>query len=325
MVTIKKKKVFDNPICLSKKRKAIHSNESLASMNVERPCNQEVNDTVTSYIKKQFDDGIETANNQDKGNSSSVETVSIDIKKILDEFIVASMDTVMLRPDSIDSTCNRTLKHKKIDKEHIIEEKSQEKESVDGALVAPDVEMDEMSIKKSWLRYQRPRLVTIISDMIFYSIIFIVGILILFYIGTNTSLFGYQLYHVIDNSMEPTFRQGSILIVKDVEVNSIKIGDAITFYQNKGTIITREIIAIDEANNTMREYQFHTKQIGGNSSDIEIVLSSNVLGKVKTNIPFLGSIDTFMRKYIEMVLIAFTIILIITSILRYFFGEEKKK
>lgn len=331
MVTIEKKKSFEDQNLVLDKDESIHSNRNYVSIDIRQLLNKEVNtstETITDDVKNLFDDGMQITNSQSEPHSN-VQTVAIDIKKMLGDVKqvvknknVSSSDTTRVESrmvsnyEQLDTTDAIMEVESKADEEAI--------ELVQEPVLTSRSKTSQKPLKKQLQRVSYSRLVTIFSDVTFYIIIVLLGLFALFYIGTNNSLFGYQLYNVIDTSMEPKFQQGSILIVKDVEASSLAIGDAITFYKNEDTIITREIIAINEDNNGIGNYKIQTKEISG-ANDVETALSSNVLGKVMTNIPYLGSVDTFMNSHLEMILITFTVIIIVTSFLRYFFGVDKKK
>jgi signal peptidase len=332
LVTIEKKKSFEDQNLVLDKDGSIHSNRNYVSIDITQLLNKEGNtsaETITVDVKNLFDDGMQITNSQSELHEN-VQTVAIDIKKMLGDVKqvvknkhVSSSDTTVVESEMV-SNHEQQLGTTEAIIEDELKADVETVELVQEPLLTSGKTTSQRPKKKQLQRGSYARLVTIFSDIIFYIIIVLLGLFTLFYIGTNNTLFGYQLYNVIDTSMEPKFQQGSILIVKDVEASSLAIGDAITFYKNKDTIITREIIAINEDKNNTGNYNIQTKEIRG-TNDVETALSSNVLGKVMTDIPYLGSVDTFMNSHIEMILIAFTVIIIVTSVLRYFFGVDKKK
>ena len=331
MVTIEKKRSFEDQNLVLDKDGSVHSNRNYVSIDITQLLNKEVNtsaETITDDVKNLFDDGMQVTNSQSELHDN-VQTVAIDIQKMLGDVkqVVKNKNVSSSATTGVES--GMVSNYEQFDTTDAImeaESKADEEaiELVQEPVLTSSSKTSQVPIKKQLQRGSYSRLVTIFSDVTFYIIIVLLGLFALFYIGTNNSLFGYQLYNVIDTSMEPKFQQGSILIVKDVEASSLAIGDAITFYKNEDTIITREIIAINEDHNDIGNYNIKTKEIRG-TNDVETALSSNVLGKVMTNIPYLGSVDTFMNSHLEIILIAFTIIIIVTSFLRYFFGVNKKK
>lgn len=70
----------------------------------------------------------------------------------------------------------------------------------------------------------------------------------------NKNIFGYRTYVIASNSMYPTLKYGDVVLVKEVDFNSIKKGDVITYYGKEGEvkdkIITHEVIDILTENET---------------------------------------------------------------------------
>lgn len=70
----------------------------------------------------------------------------------------------------------------------------------------------------------------------------------------NKNIFGYRTYVIASNSMYPVLKYGDVVLVKEVDFNSIKKGDVITYYGKEGEvkdkIITHEVIDILTENET---------------------------------------------------------------------------
>ncbi len=91
-------------------------------------------------------------------------------------------------------------------------------------------------------------------------------------------------YAVLSGSMEPTYKVGELIYVKDVEVETIKEGDPITFVLNNDlTIATHRVVEIDKENKA-----FITKGDANNSIDGKPVLYENLIGKPIFHIPYMG-------------------------------------
>ena len=96
----------------------------------------------------------------------------------------------------------------------------------------------------------------------------------------GSRLLGYQCYTVISGSMEPKYMVGDLLYVKGVDVNTIGVGDDITFVLNEDLVVaTHQVVRVDAENQ-----RFYTKglanEIGSNyavrvaSSDSLVQISS---------------------------------------------------
>lgn len=109
------------------------------------------------------------------------------------------------------------------------------------------------------------------------------------------TIFGYSTAVVISGSMEPA------LAVNDMILNhaqdSYAVGDIITF-QSNGSLVTHRIVA-------SAENGFVTKGDANNASDIEPVLSENIVGKVIFKIPYAGSIIAFLKTPLGMTILVF--------------------
>ena len=64
-----------------------------------------------------------------------------------------------------------------------------------------------------------------------------------------TSIFGYTFLSVLSPSMEPLFNEGDIIVIKTIDVDSIKVGDVIAFFDPASTsdsVLTHRVIDIYE-------------------------------------------------------------------------------
>lgn len=104
-------------------------------------------------------------------------------------------------------------------------------------------------------------------------------------------LMGYQCYTVISGSMEPEYSVGDLIYVKEVNVNSIKVGDPITFILNEDLVVaTHRVVEIDAENQ-----HFYTKGDANEIADKDPVHFNNVIGVPKFSIPKLGYVSNFVQ------------------------------
>ena len=70
--------------------------------------------------------------------------------------------------------------------------------------------------------------------------------------GQKISVFGYQVLRVLTSSMEPAIVENTCILIKDVDTDTLKVGDIITFIsedpQIKGFYNTHRIVEIQEEN-----------------------------------------------------------------------------
>jgi signal peptidase len=142
----------------------------------------------------------------------------------------------------------------------------------------------------------------------------------LFLMGSR--LLGYQCYTVLSGSMEPTYHVGSLIYVKTVDVNDIKVGDPITFVLDESLAVgTHRVVRIDKANQ-----RFYTKGDAVKDEDKAPVHFKNVIGVPQFSIPLLGYVSNFVQtspgKYITIVA---GIILVLATFLPDFFKKKPEE
>ena len=132
-------------------------------------------------------------------------------------------------------------------------------------------------------------------------IVAIISIIILTQKVTNNkaSFFGYWIFRVQTGSMIPKYNVGDVILVKENDVDKIKIGDDVTYLgaagSTKGMLITHRVIDIE---NIDGKIAFHTKGIANNLED-PIIYGDQINGVVKTKMYILTLICMLLNnKYI---------------------------
>lgn len=138
----------------------------------------------------------------------------------------------------------------------------------------------------------------------------------------GSRLIGFKCYTVISGSMEPQYSVGDLLYVKKVDVNTIKVGDPITFVLNEDLVVaTHRVIEIDA-----KEQHFYTKGDANEIADNDPVHFNNVIGVPQFSIPLLGYVSDFIQNppgtYIT---IAIGVILIAAVFLPDMLGKKKSE
>lgn len=128
----------------------------------------------------------------------------------------------------------------------------------------------------------------------------------------------FSLYTIVSSSMEPSIKVHDVVFIKKVDVNELSKGDIITFYSSNpffgNTPITHRIENVIKENN---EILFEVKGDANEISDDELVISSNIIGKVYLRLPSLGKLQYFIaskRGLLISILIPAVIILFYDSI-----------
>ena len=107
----------------------------------------------------------------------------------------------------------------------------------------------------------------------------------------GSRLLGYDCYSVISGSMEPTYSVGDLIYVKNVDVNTIKVDDPITFVLNENLVVaTHRVVEIDA-----EKQHFYTKGDANEIRDSAPVHFKNVIGVPQFSIPLLGYVADFIQ------------------------------
>ena len=117
----------------------------------------------------------------------------------------------------------------------------------------------------------------------------LVVIFAVFLMGSR--LIGLQVFHVVSPSMEPTYSEGDLIYVKEVDPDSVKVGDPITFVLNEDLVVaTHRVVAIDRENR-----EFTTKGDANKNEDAAPVHFNNLIGVPVFAIPLLGYISAYIQ------------------------------
>lgn len=139
-------------------------------------------------------------------------------------------------------------------------------------------------------------------------------------------LFGLQVYTVLSGSMEPNYKTGSLIYVKNIESSELEVGDVITFKLSENTTATHRIIEIVSDEENSNDVSFKTKGDANNTPDASLVEADSVIGTPIFTIPYLGYIANFIQNppgmYIAIIL---SVVLILFVFFADTFTDDKKK
>ena len=161
---------------------------------------------------------------------------------------------------------------------------------------------------------------TIIQYILIAILIFVLyNIFLVFGASKNaakaTKIFGYRLFVITSESMEPTFYEGDIIFVK--ETNSYENGDIITYTTNNvDTPTTHRIIEV------YNENSFLTQGDSNSFADPNPISKDNIIGEVVYSIPKIGKGIEVTQKVRYLLLL---VILLLVWRLIYKRKKEKSK
>lgn len=141
---------------------------------------------------------------------------------------------------------------------------------------------------------------SILSKIITVLIIFICIIIVIQKVSNNKESFlGYRIFRVQTGSMIPKYKVGDVILVREKDIDKIKVGDDVTYLGEassvKGMLITHRVIDIEEIDG---QKALHTKGIANNLED-PVVYGNQINGVVQTKLYILSLICMLLNnKYI---------------------------
>lgn len=107
------------------------------------------------------------------------------------------------------------------------------------------------------------------------------------------SILGYKPFIVLSGSMETEIYKGDLVVVKNVDAETLKKNDVIAFRDNEDYVVTHRIVEVINENGKLK---FITKGDNNNTNDFDYVEISDVEGVYKFKIPDLGNVLLFLQK-----------------------------
>ena len=127
---------------------------------------------------------------------------------------------------------------------------------------------------------------------IFTTLLVIVVVALAFLI-IGVRLFGLKTFVVLSPSMEPTFSTGSVVYVKSIAPEDVKVDDVITFYLDDETSATHRVVEVlTDANG---QPCFRTKGDANRIPDTRVVTADQLIGKEIVAIPKLGKLVEYIH------------------------------
>lgn len=105
-------------------------------------------------------------------------------------------------------------------------------------------------------------------------------------------LFGYQIYNVLTQSMEPAMPVGSAIYVKRCDLQALRQGEIITYRLSEATGLVETHRVVE---NDTQAKQLITKGDANALPDVDPVSYERVVGKVVVCIPVLGTVSEMLH------------------------------
>ena len=125
------------------------------------------------------------------------------------------------------------------------------------------------------------KVTTILKMICVIVLLMIIAVLALQRFSNNKiAVGGIRIFNVATESMVPEYEVGDVLLVKEIDANSLKKGDDITYLGEQGSfenrVVTHRIVDIEEIDG---EKVYHTKGIANDVEDPTIT-ADRIYGKV---------------------------------------------
>ena len=178
---------------------------------------------------------------------------------------------------------------------------------------------------KAGMRRKKPW----VSELIFYLAL-LLGVLAVFLFcrgnANQTSLFGYNVFTILTDSMTPDYPVNTLIITRVTDPGLIKAGDDITYVRSDNNIITHRVVEVHENYSNSGMMAFTTKGITNQFTDKQEVYADNVLGLVVWYNYTLGVLIAYIKtRYILVIILTLLIIGFGVAIRAVFSGGEKLK
>jgi len=131
----------------------------------------------------------------------------------------------------------------------------------------------------------------VLEKIIMIVIIFISAIIVTQNVTDNENAFlGFRIFRVQTGSMIPVYNVGDVILVKETEINKIKIDDDVTYWGTtgvmKGKLVTHRVIDIQEEEG---EKVFLTQGVANNTAD-PLVYAEQINGVVQGKLHIITAI-----------------------------------
>ncbi len=103
-------------------------------------------------------------------------------------------------------------------------------------------------------------------------------------------------FYLVERPAADHIEVGDLIFSKKTDTADIKVGDVISFMENK-SVVTHRVIGIKNEDGSRA---FLTKGDANNGEDVDPVAESSVVGVFKTRVPMLGDFIYFLQKPVGM-------------------------
>lgn len=131
----------------------------------------------------------------------------------------------------------------------------------------------------------------------------------------NSSFYGYRLFNVATGSMIPVYNVNDVIIVKETDVTTLKVGDDVAYKGTRagleGKIITHRIIKIEEDVNG--KLIFFTQGVNSTYADPSIT-GEQILGKVEGKLFFINELNHVVKSNLGFFFLVFCPLVLVIAL-----------
>lgn len=134
-------------------------------------------------------------------------------------------------------------------------------------------------------------------------------------------------YTVLTGSMRPTYPPGTLVVVKPIDADRIRVGDVITYQLESGepAVATHRVSEI--THNLAGETRFMTQGDANESADADPVRPVQVRGKLWYSVPYLGYVNNVIsasQRQWAVLLVALGLVGYAAAMFVAAFGERRR-
>ena len=157
------------------------------------------------------------------------------------------------------------------------------------------------------------RIVKFIEIIFVIIIVIYLGFIVFQKISGNSSIAGYRVFTVATASMEPEYMVNDVIVVKEVDPTTLKVGDDIAYRGERGglegLLVTHRIIKIEKDGSSLR---FYTKGINKNITNEDPSFTADrIIGKTTGVLPVITQLNHVIKNQFGFFFLVFCPIVLI--------------
>lgn len=152
-------------------------------------------------------------------------------------------------------------------------------------------------MKKFFINKKINKFIKIIEILFFLILVLYLLFIVILKISNTSSIFGYRFFTIDMTTMEPDYLVNDVIVVKDVDISSLRVEQDIVYKGEKGGLedlfVSHRIVKIEKDNNINRYY---TQGINSNVID-PVFTSDRIIGKIVCVLPVISQINHIFKSH----------------------------